>query len=172
MSGLTTQQLEAVAEVARGVSLPEIAKKLKISTRTLQRWAKLPEFIAARNDIQNKVSRQVKADVVDELASISSRLENLASKSLDCLEQILDNPESRNADRVQAAKLLLNEWQRTQTPTMHELVAIESLARANFLSREHVVRLKEAVERLTLESQAIFRHPSAATSSLNSEALN
>jgi transposase len=172
MSGLTTQQLEAVAEVARGVSLPEIAKKLKISTRTLQRWAKLPEFIAARNDIQNKVSRQVKADVVDELASISSRLENLASKSLDCLGEIIDNREARTSDRIQAAKLVLTEWQRTQTPAMHELAAVEILVKSGFFSHEHLVRLKEAVERLTLESQAIFRHPSAATSSLNSEALN
>ena len=171
MSALTTQQLKAVAEVARGVSLPEIAKKLKISSRTLQRWAKLPEFIAAHNDIQNKVSRQVKANVVDELASIRSRLENLASKSLDCLEQILDNPESRNADRVQAAKLLLNEWQRAQPPVMHEIVALQALIGSGFFSHEHLLRLKEALERLTLESREIFQQP-LVTSDVGSKALN
>ncbi len=171
MSSLTKQQLEAVAEVARGVSLPEIAKKLKISTRTVQRWAKLPEFIAAHNDIQNKVSRQVKANVVDELASISSRLENLASKSLDSLERILDDPESRATDRVQAAKLLLNEWQRAQPPVMHELVALEVLVKSGFFSFEHLQRLKAAVETLTQESRAIFQQPSV-TSVVGSETLN
>ena len=138
MSALTTQQLEAVAELARGVSLPEIAKKLKISTRTLQRWTKVPEFIAARNDIQNKVCHKVKADVVDELASISSRLENLASKSLDCLGEIIDNPEARTSDRVQAAKVLISNWQQMQPPVMSELEAVKILVEANWINDDAI----------------------------------
>ncbi len=53
----------------------------------------------------NKSRTRFKVEVVEDVTSTNSRLENLASKSLDFLEQILDSPESRIADRVQAAKL-------------------------------------------------------------------
>ena len=172
VSGLTPKQLQAVSGIAKGLAPSQIAKIIGVSTRTVERWQKLPEFIAALAQIQSEVSRQVKVELVENVSSVNSRLENLASKSLDCLEQILDNPDARSSDRIQAAKLLLNEWQRSQTPAMHELTAVETLVKSGFLSYDHLKKLQQAVERLTLESQAIFQHPSAAKSSLNSEVLN
>jgi hypothetical protein len=171
VSELSPKQLKAVSGIAKGLSPSQIAKDISVSTRTLERWKKTPQFVAALSQIRGEVSRQVKAEVVEDVVSITSRLENLASKSLDRLEEIIDNPEARNGDRVQAAKLLLNEWQRTQPPVMHELVAVEALVRSGFLSHEHLLRLKEAVDRLTLESQSILRQP-LVTSDVGSEALN
>ncbi|HEY9892157.1 MAG TPA: helix-turn-helix domain-containing protein [Candidatus Sericytochromatia bacterium] len=127
MSGLTPKQLEAIAGISRGLTPSQIGKALGISSRTIERWWKLPEFVATLTQIQSEVSHRVKVELVEDVTSISSRIENLASKSLDCLEQIIDNPEARNGDRIQAAKLLLNEWQRSQTPAMHELTAVEIL---------------------------------------------
>lgn len=160
MSGLTPKQLEAVSGIAKGLAPSQIAKVVGVSTRTLERWRKLPEFVAALSQIQGEVSRQVKIEVVEELASISSRLENLASKSLDLLEQVIENPEARTGDRVQAAKLILTERQRAQPPVMHELLAVETLVKSGYLSYQHLERLKGAVEMLTQESRAIFQQPS------------
>ena len=159
MSELTPKQLEAVSGIAKGLAPSQIAKVVGVSTRTIERWRKLPEFVAALIQIQGEASRQVKAELVKEVSSIGSRLENLASKSLDCLEEIIDNPESRSSDRIQAAKLLLTEWQRTQTPVMHELQAVETLVKSGYLPHEHLLRLKEAVDTLTDETRAIFQQP-------------
>ena len=170
MSRLTPKQLEAVSGIAKGLAPSQIAKVLGISDRTVQRWQKLPEFVATLSQIQGEASRQVKAELVENVSSVNSRLENLASKSLDCLEQILDNPEARNSDRIQAAKLVLSEWQRTQTPATDELRAVQVLVESGFLSYEHLQRLKEAVETLTQESRAIFQQPSV-TSVVRSQAV-
>jgi hypothetical protein len=171
VSELTPKQLEAVAGIAKGLATRQIAKVVGVSSRTVERWRKLPEFVAALAQIQGEVSRQVKVELVENVTSINSRLENLASKSLDCLEQIIDNPETRNSDRIQAAKLVLSEWQRTQTPTMHELAAIETLVNSGYLPYDHLLKLKDAVHRLTDESRAIFQQPSV-TSVVGSETLN
>ena len=149
MSELTPKQLEAVSGIAKGLAPSQIAKIIGVSTRTVERWQKLPEFIAALAQIQSEVSRQLKVEVVKNVSSINSRLENLASKSLDCLEQILDNPDARSSDRIQAAKLLLNEWQRTQAPPMHEIVAVEVLVKAGWLSYGHLEKLQKAMTTLT-----------------------
>jgi secreted Zn-dependent insulinase-like peptidase len=168
---LTPKQLEAVSGIAKGLAPSQIAKVLGISDRTVQRWQKLPEFVATLSQIQGEASRQVKAELVENVSSVNSRLENLASKSLDCLEQILDNPEARNSDRIQAAKLVLTEWQRTQTPAMHELAAVETLVKSGCLSYSQLQRLKKAVAALTEESKVILQQPSAI-SVVGSETLN
>jgi hypothetical protein len=170
VSELTPKQLEAVAGIAKGLATRQIAKVVGVSSRTVERWRKLPEFVAAITRIQGNASRQVEAELVSDITCVTSRLENLASKSLDCLEQIIDNPEARNSDRIQAAKLLLNEWQRAQPPVMHELAAIETLVNSGFLPYDHLLKLKDAVHRLTDESRAIFQQPSV-TSVVRSEAV-
>jgi hypothetical protein len=171
VSGLTPKQLKAVTGIAKGLAPSQIAKVVGVSTRTLERWRKLPEFVDALSQIQGEVSRQVKVELVENVTSITSRLENLASKSLDCLEQIIDNPETRNSDRIQAAKLVLTEWQRTQTPALHELAAVETLVKSGCLSYSQLQRLKKAVAALTEESKVILQQPSA-TSVVGSETLN
>jgi hypothetical protein len=171
VSGLTPKQLEAVAGIAKGLAPSQIAKVVGVSSRTVERWRKLPEFVSTLAQIQGEVSRQVKVELVENVTSINSRLENLASKSLDCLEEILNNRESRNADRIQAAKLLLNEWQRAQPPVMHELAAVETLVKSGYLSYEHLQRLQKAAAALTEESRTIFQQPSVIPA-VGSEVLN
>lgn len=170
MSELSPKQLEAVSGIAKGLSSSQIAKVVGVSSRTIERWRKLPEFIATLAQIQGEVSRQVKVEVIEHVTSKNSRIENLGSKCFDCLEQIIDNPESRTSDRIQAAKLLLSEWQRAQTPTIHELAAVETLVKSGFLPHEHLERLKEAVHALTEETRVIFQQPSV-TSVVRSEAV-
>ena len=168
MSELNPKQLEAVAGIAKGLATRQIAKVVGVSSRTVERWRKLPEFVAALAQIQGEVSRQVKVELVENVTSINSRLENLASKSLDCLEQIIDNPETRNSDRIQASKIILSEWQRTQPPALHELAALESLIKAGYLSRAHLEKMREAVDLLTNQCRTILHEPTS-TSVVGSE---
>jgi DNA-directed RNA polymerase specialized sigma24 family protein len=171
VSELTPKQLEAVAGIAKGLATRQIAKVVGVSSRTVERWRKLPEFVAAITRIQGNASRQVEAELVSDITCVTSRLENLASKSLDCLEQIIDNPETRNSDRIQASKIILSEWQRSQTPATDELRAVKVLVESGFLSYEQLQRLKAAVDTLTQESRAIFQQTSV-TSVVRSETLN
>jgi FixJ family two-component response regulator len=60
VSELTPKQLEAVAGIAKGLATRQIAKVVGVSSRTVERWRKLPEFVAALAQIQGEVSRQVK----------------------------------------------------------------------------------------------------------------
>jgi hypothetical protein len=174
VSQLTAKQLQAVSALSQGLPISQIAKSLNISPRTVQRWMLLPQFATALDQVQGEVSRRIKAESVENATTSASRLENLVVKSLDTLEEILDNREARGSDRLQASKIILIEWQRVQPqpPVMHELQAVETLVKSGFLSYDHLEKLQQAVERLTLESQAIFQNPSAATSSLNSETFN
>lgn len=157
MSGLTPKQLEAVSGIAKGLTSSQIAKVLGISDRTVQRWQKLPEFVATLSQIQGEASRQVKAELVENVSSVNSRLENLASKSLDALELILDNPESRNGDRIQAAKILLSEWQRSKPPVPDEFSALALLIQAGWFPDCHIARLSQAFDEFKQESRAIFQ---------------
>jgi hypothetical protein len=138
VSGLTPNQLEAVSGIAKGLTPSQIGKVIGVSSRTIQRWLKLPEFVDAISQIQSEISHRVKVEVVEDVISISSRLENLASKSLDCLEQIIDNPEARTSDRVQAAKVLISNWQQMQPPVMSELEAVKILVEANWINDDAI----------------------------------
>ena len=168
MSELTPKQLEAVSGIAKGLATRQIAKVVGVSCRTIERWRKLPEFVAAITRIQGNASRQVEAELVSDITCVTSRLENLASKSLDCLEQIIDNPEARNSDRIQASKIILSEWQRSQPPALHELAALESLIKAGYLSRAHLEKMREAVDLLTNQCRTILHEPTS-TSVVGSE---
>jgi transcriptional antiterminator len=155
MSALTTQQLEAVAAMSRGVTLPEIAKKLKISIRTLQRWAKLPEFAAALSQIQAEASHRVRVEVVDDVAL---RVKRLVFKSLNSLESVLDNVDSRNSDRIAASKVLLSYQFQIENPPrpVNEITALKVLVEANFFSTESLKELQEAYDGFLTQSQSIF----------------
>lgn len=159
MSGLSPKQLEAVSGIAKGLTPSQIAKAVGISVRTLERWRKLPEFVAALSQIQSEASRQVKAELVKEVTSIHSRLDNLASKSLDCLEQVIDNPEARSGDRIAAAKIILGEWQRTQSTQTDELQAMKILVEAGYFPDDRLQKLQQALSALIEESREIFKYP-------------
>lgn len=156
VSELSPKQLRAVSAIARGLSPSQIAKDICVSTRTLERWKKMPQFVAALSQIRGEVSRQVKAEVVEDVVSITSRLENLASKSLNCLGEIVDDRNSRVSDRIQAAKVLISHWQHLQPPVMSEVAALKTLVDAGFLEDSHLIKLQKSLKTLTSECKAIF----------------
>jgi transposase-like protein len=173
-----------VRALANGKTQVEAAHEAGVSSRSVQRWILNPEIQlrivalqreleAIKNSATLNQTQQTSHTCQESEEDITLRIKILAPKALSCLETIIDNPEARSGDRIQAAKLILSEWQRTQTPlAMHELNAVEVLVKSNFLPYEHLLRLKDAVNKLTDETRDIFQHPSVVTSSVRSKALN
>lgn len=157
MSGLTPKQLEAIAGISRGLTPSQIGKALGISSRTIERWWKLPEFVATLTQIQSEVSHRVRVEVVEDVASISSRLENLASKSFNYLEEIVDDEEARTSDRLQAAKVLIANWQQMQPPRMSEMESLKVLIEANWIDDNAINVLVKSWETLSSEMKDVLR---------------
>ncbi len=93
---LNENQLLAVQLVAQGRSGKEIAEKLLVSEETVSRWKKLPKFIASVNEILHQL-REI----------TQQKMRNLVLKSLDILEEELDQPESKIKHQI-ALKILNN----------------------------------------------------------------
>jgi transposase-like protein len=173
-----------VRALANGKTQVEAAHEAGVSSRSVQRWILNPEIQlrivalqreleAIKNSATLNQTQPTSHTYQESEEDITLRIKILAPKALSCLEAIIDNAEARSGDRIQAAKLILSEWQRTQTPlAMHELNAVEVLVKSNFLPYEHLLRLKDAVNKLTDETREIFQHPSVVTSSVRSKALN
>lgn len=116
MSGLSPKQLEAVSEIAKGLTPSAIGKSLGVSERTVQRWSKLPEFVDAVNEIRERSTTKVIVEVSDD---ISARIQSLIPKAIDTLQSYIENPEARGSDRLRACHIIgswagLNQSQKQE----------------------------------------------------------
>lgn len=116
MSGLTPKQLEAVSGIAKGLTPNAIGKLIGCSERTIQRWLKLPQFIEALNEIQERSTAQVIVEVSEDVAA---RIQTLIPKAIDTLQSYIENPEARGADRLRACHILGN-WAGLNQPQKQE----------------------------------------------------
>jgi hypothetical protein len=112
---LTKEQLKALAMFSEGLTSNEIATRLKVSVRTIQRWQKLPEFIKAVTDIHQKATQTT---VETTASNISNRIQSLLPKALNCIESLLDDPDARAADKLRACNLVGSWAGLTQQKTM------------------------------------------------------
>jgi transcriptional regulator with XRE-family HTH domain len=104
---------KALNMMAKGMGTSEVAKQLGVSQRTIQRWIKSEGVSNPVMDICDEVVRRVAvrvdATIGDELKLQALQLLRLSGKSLNCLEEIIDNPETRTADRLKACQIV-GEW--------------------------------------------------------------
>lgn len=105
-SRLTAKQLQAIALMIEGQSYTAIAEALGVSTRTVRRWADLPEV---ENAVQSGKSKAV--DVVVELASDKYKkvIEALIPKALMTLKDTLSDSGGRTSDKLRACQIL-GKW--------------------------------------------------------------
>lgn len=106
----TKQQILAL--LAEGMSTAEIAKKLGVSQRTIQRWTKQKGVNPVKevlDEVIKTVACSVEAELGDELKTQALQLLRLSGKSLNCLEEIIDDPHTRKADRLKACQIV-GEW--------------------------------------------------------------
>ncbi|MBD1804036.1 hypothetical protein H6F98_00920 [Microcoleus sp. FACHB-SPT15] len=85
MDNLTVQQLQAAQLTAKDCPAVEIASKLGISTKTLQRWSKKPAF----QDFLSEVRSQARVKTADQLTDeLSLSLEQLAQEHLEAHRKV------------------------------------------------------------------------------------
>lgn len=100
---LTSEQLKGVSLFAEGFTNAEIARKLRVTPRSVQRWHKNPEFASAIAKIREKTTEKV---IEATATNISSRVQSLLPKALGVIEHYLDSDEARAADRLRACHLV------------------------------------------------------------------
>lgn len=106
MSSLSSEQLAAVRLIATGKSQQEAAQALGVAKRTVQRWAKIPEFATAVADARNMA---LEATVEATAGDLKANIERLIPKAIAVLEATLDDGEARGADRLRAADIV-GKW--------------------------------------------------------------
>jgi transposase-like protein len=88
---------EALQHLLSGKTVAETAKEIGMRRETVWRWTQQREFA---NLIESHRSSHLKV--------ISEKMEALAEDAVDVLQEVMMNPESRDADRIRAAKEILD----------------------------------------------------------------
>lgn len=83
------------ALVASGESFSSIARTIGVKRDTVAKWAELPEVVAEVEEVHRGA-----------LTALKSRVKVLASKALDTLVEVMEDP-TQPASRVSAAKEIL-----------------------------------------------------------------
>jgi hypothetical protein len=100
IDGLSAPQISALACLAGGRTIAEVAHDLNISRQTVYNWQKEPKFLAALN-----ASKQVFADELRDFMITLSR------KALKRLEAIIDNPKCSPSVALKASLAVLHRPQ-------------------------------------------------------------
>ncbi|KOP27283.1 hypothetical protein AMR41_05805 [Hapalosiphon sp. MRB220] len=110
---LTYSQYEALVLLAAGYSDDEVAEKTVVSTHTIRRWRKLPEF--------EKLLRQAQLKFID---SALAELIKGAREAVKVLNDIITDPDVPSRTKVSAIAVLL-----THIVKMREIDLEERLER-------------------------------------------
>jgi transcriptional regulator with XRE-family HTH domain len=104
---------KALNMLAKGRTTAEVAKRCGVSQPTVQRWIKSDGVSNPVHEVceqvVHRVSLSVESIVGDELKVQALQLLRLSGKSLNCLEEIIDNPDTRTADRLKACQIV-GDW--------------------------------------------------------------
>jgi hypothetical protein len=100
IDGLSAPQISALACLAGGRTIAEVAYDLNISRQTIYNWQKEPKFLAAL-----AASRQVFAD------EMRDHMLTLSRKALKRLEAIIDDPKCPPSVALKASLAVLNRPQ-------------------------------------------------------------
>lgn len=110
---------EALRLRQAGMAVSKIAAILKVSSRTIQRWIKDESPVKVKvvamkadKDVSNNVAKDVvTSDEFDLSLSrrMAIRLVNLSEAALDAVEDCLNDPDARRADKLRAASMIV-DW--------------------------------------------------------------
>jgi hypothetical protein len=94
---LTTKQLKLLSAMFTEPTFAAACKKANIGQRTGERYRSLPLFVHEYELMKRQLFEQS-----------SNRLRELSSKSISVLENILDDENATNSDKIKVAKMLLD----------------------------------------------------------------
>ena len=103
MSGLTPKQLEAISLLSSGFTQAETARQPNVSERTIHRWMKITAFLEALENTKRKATEKTVEATAE---NINAHVQKLLPKAIRTLEEILEDDEARNNDKLRASEIL------------------------------------------------------------------
>lgn len=94
---LTPNQTAALGHLLNGCSYSETAKLVGVNQSSIDNWMKLPAFKSALNESKQR-----------SLDSATSKLCRTALRSVEVLEELMNDPETSSSTRVRACEAVLN----------------------------------------------------------------
>lgn len=115
MRRITTQQQEVLYALFRYGSIQEVAKAYRVKRLTILRWMQQASF--------NEALTELEEDLRD---SASRKLLGLAGKAINAIEEIMDDSDPRDSERLKAAQTILYNALRTGIAPVLEMKDHES----------------------------------------------
>ncbi|OKH41142.1 hypothetical protein NIES2101_34780 [Calothrix sp. HK-06] len=154
MSKLTSKQIEALTLLSSGMTQAEVAAKVGVSIRTLQRWTKLEGFLDAEKVIAQEVVKatvaataqtaaKVVAEELQQFFSFENRYRLIKQEceyldmALACvLEKLEEEKDLRAIDRLLKISERRSQLLNLKTSQMDILEAVQCLAENEILPAE------------------------------------
>ncbi|MBD2731809.1 hypothetical protein H6G96_37440 [Nostoc sp. FACHB-892] len=184
---LTPKQLQCIGLLASGMSQKDIAESLQMSTKSIQRWMKEPEFIYALESSQVRQesphkSAQVAAEVVRDTLSRRDELRAKEVALLDNLQEKLFNSIESDGCGYRVVSLLIKISERRskllglEIRNLSTLDAVEKLLQEEILSTGQAAVIFHGVEAIernlrVIEDQKESRGEIEAIKNLSPEQL-
>lgn len=134
--------MKGVSLFAEGFTNAEIARKLGVTVRSVQRWHKNPEFASAVAKIREKTTEKV---VEATATNISNRIQSLLPKALGVIEHYLDSDQTRACDRLRACHLVGSWAGLTQQKAPASASKAEEVQSQGGLSEDLVEQMKRQI---------------------------
>ena|SRR5919199_1851378 len=116
MAKSDSKKREALSLLSKGISQVRVAKLINVDRRTVVRWLAEPEFKkqlieSRRTHLENVLNEGLENPAPESREKLDepkqSQLENLVSKAICVLNDIISHPETRTSDRLRASELVL-----------------------------------------------------------------
>jgi len=158
---LTPQQIRSAELLAKGHSQEVVGNTVGVSRRTIARWLRREDF---RNLSFGLLGRAAQSPQQAPQRSPESRKQSneltpqdLVGDALEAVKSILQDPDSRNADRLKAAALA-GQWAGLGNQSkMAEMEALQVLIQANWINDDAINTLVASWETLSSEMKEVLR---------------
>lgn len=158
---LTPSQIRAAELLAQGHSQGEVGNAVGVSRRTVSRWLQEQDF---RNLSFGLLSRASQSPQESPQRSQEPRKQShdltpqdLVSDALEAVQGILQNPDSRNCDRLKAASLV-GEWSGLGVRgKMAEMEALKILIEAGWIDDNAINTLIDNWQILSTEMKNVLK---------------
>ena len=158
---LTPPQIRAAELLAKGHSQESVGNTVGVSRRTIVRWLKREDFRNLSFGLLGRAAQlpQPSSNPLPESRKQSNVLtpQDLVGDALEAVQSILQDPDSRNADRLKAAALV-GEWAGLgDRGKMAELEALRVLIEADWIDDGAINTLIANWQILSAEMKNVLR---------------
>jgi transcriptional regulator with XRE-family HTH domain len=155
---LTPAQIKAAKLLGQGYSQQDAAVAIGVTRRTIGRWQKQEDFRHLCFGLIHRAPQSTPQRASERSSQPETlKVEDLIPDALKAVQEILQDPDSRNADRLKAAALV-GEWVGLgDRQKMAEMQALEVLIQAGWVHDEAINTLVANWEILSSEMKDVLR---------------